>query len=115
MFWKKKLIQTLLALADNHVGVEESIAAADRGRSEEVENRIGESQDSSLRIPSSAGQEEEAALEDVLIITTDKSLESLDEMLPREENGDGQRKKDRSRDKDDSREKVKERVKRFRV
>ncbi len=82
-----------------------------------MDNRIAESEDSSLRIPSSAGQhEEEAALEDVLIITTDKSLESLDDMVPVEEDpaGDGQRKKDRSRDKEEGREKVKERVrKRF--
>ena len=85
-----------------------AIAGDHRGRSEEVENRIAENKDSSSRIPSSAGQEEDTALEDVLIITTDKSLD--DEMVPAEEDEDGQRRKDRSKDKDDSREKVKERV-----
>lgn len=62
-----------------------SFEEAKNERVEESGNRVPESEDTSMQITSSTGQEEEAALEDVLIITTDKSLESLDYMVPAEE------------------------------
>lgn len=87
--------------------------AADKGTSQDIETRVVENEDSSLQISSSTGHEEEAALEDVLIITTDKSLESLvDDMAPVDEDTDVDRqkvqlRKERSKDREkDDREKV---------
>lgn len=76
---------------------------------DEEEERTGDRRvdgDNPSRLPSSSGQEEEAALEDVLIITADKSLESLvDDMAPSEADSDRHRnrelKKDKSRDKEE--------------
>lgn len=78
--------------------IDESTATGvDRGKLEHANHRDSDD----FRIP--AVQEEEAALEDVLIITTDKSLESLvDDTTPALEDPDSLKtvKKERSRERE---------------
>lgn len=99
-----------LNAGDNHhhpSDLDDSTEKCAVDKSEVLDNRVAGSEDSSLQIPSSTGHEEETALEDVLIITTDKSLESLvDDMAPADEGADLDRqktqlKKERSKEKED--------------
>jgi hypothetical protein len=86
-------------LTGDRIGsIDESTATGvDRGKLEHANHRDSDD----LRIPTV--QEEEAALEDVLIITTDKSLESLvDDTTPALEDPDSLKtvKKERSRERE---------------
>ncbi|KZS17169.1 Something that sticks-like glue [Daphnia magna] len=90
-------------------GFDDSVATeADKSQLENVD--IKESNDQRV----GAVQEDEAALEDVLIITTDKSLESLvDDVAPAEEDADRQRtqvRKERSREREKDDKVVKDKV-----
>lgn len=79
----------------------------DKSQLEHVDDRVNTDQ----RV--AAVQEDEAALEDVLIITTDKCLESLDDVAPAEEDADRERtqvKKERSHEREKDEKVVKDRV-----
>lgn len=88
----------------------EAVARSEPVGHEEPESRLPESEDPTAQIPTSSGQDEETAMEDVLIISADKEG-LVDDAAPAEQEREADHRKDRIREheKDDP-SKLKERV-----
>ena len=88
----------------------EAVARSEPAARAQPESRLADSEDPSAQLPSSSGQDEETAIEDVLIISADKEG-LVDEVASGEQNREADHRKDRNRDhgKEDA-NKLKERV-----